>query len=252
MSHAASLSLFARNRLAAAGGVILFAVVLVAVLVPILPLQDRHAQDTATTFLRPFSQCHLLGTDHLGRDILSRLVWGTRLSLVVGLFAGYFVGGTDNSHRYADGLSRHPAGVRNIRSETVTLAHKDLVDAARLSGATLRVFPHNDLTKAESLISGIRRKSGSDPRILIVTESVFSMDGDTCPLAGLVALREKHDTLLLLDEAHAFGVLGETGMGLAEALGLQSRVDFHMGTLSKAAGLSGAYLATSTPRALSA
>jgi 7-keto-8-aminopelargonate synthetase-like enzyme len=82
-------------------------------------------------------------------------------------------------------------------------------------------------------------------KFLVATESVFSMDGDLCPLRGIVGLVEAHGALLLLDEAHGFGVLGESGMGLAEREGLQQRVTFQMGTLSKAAGLSGGYLAAS-------
>lgn len=124
------------------------------------------------------------------------------------------------------------------------LSHACLVDASRLSGATIRVFPHNDLGKLERLLVSIRAKD-KNARILIATESVFSMDGDLCPLRGIVELAEQHDALLLLDEAHGFGVLGEHGMGLAEQEGLQSRVTFQMGTLSKAAGLSGGYVAAS-------
>ena len=124
------------------------------------------------------------------------------------------------------------------------LCHACLVDAARLSGATLRVFPHNDLGKLERLLAAIRAKAPA-ARILVATESVFSMDGDLCPLRGIVALTEAHGALLLLDEAHGFGVLGEHGMGLAEQENLQQRVTFQMGTLSKAAGLSGGYLAAS-------
>lgn len=124
------------------------------------------------------------------------------------------------------------------------LSHACLVDAARLSGATLRVFPHNDLIKLERLLVSIRAKSAY-ARILIATESVFSMDGDLCLLREIVELAEAHDALLLLDEAHGFGVLGEKGMGLAERENLQHRITFQMGTLSKAAGLSGGYLAAS-------
>lgn len=124
------------------------------------------------------------------------------------------------------------------------LSHACLVDAARLSAATLRVFPHNDLLKLSRLLAAIRAKSAT-ARILIVTESVFSMDGDVCPLREIVDLTEAHDALLLLDEAHAIGVLGEHGMGLAEMLGLQGRIAFQMGTLSKAMGLAGGYLAAS-------
>ena len=124
------------------------------------------------------------------------------------------------------------------------LSHACLVDAAHLSGATLRVFPHNDLEKLARLLASTRAKS-ADARILVVTESVFSMDGDVCPLREIVGLVEDHGALLFLDEAHGFGVLGENGMGLAEQEGLQQRISFQMGTLSKAAGLSGGYLAAS-------
>jgi len=124
------------------------------------------------------------------------------------------------------------------------LSHASLVDAARLSGATIRVFPHNDLGKLARLLDSIRSRSAS-ATILVVTESVFSMDGDLCPLAEIVHLTEASDALLFLDEAHAVGVLGPTGMGLAESEGLQHRVAFQMGTLSKAVGLSGGYIAAS-------
>ena len=124
------------------------------------------------------------------------------------------------------------------------LCHASLVDAARLSGATIRVFPHNDLGKLARLLSSIRAKTAS-ATILVVTESVFSMDGDLCPLAEIVDLTESNNALLFLDEAHAVGVLGGNGMGLSDALGLQDRIAFQMGTLSKAVGLSGGYLAAS-------
>jgi 8-amino-7-oxononanoate synthase len=124
------------------------------------------------------------------------------------------------------------------------LCHASLIDGARLSGATIRVFPHNDTEKLGRLLASIREKDATG-RIVIVTESVFSMDGDLCPLKEIIELAEAHNSLLWLDEAHAFGVLGPNGMGLAEALGLQDRVTFQMGTFSKAAGLSGGYLAAS-------
>ena len=117
------------------------------------------------------------------------------------------------------------------------LSHACLVDGAKLSGATLRVFPHNDLRKLAALLASIRARH-PQARILVATESVFSMDGDLCPLRGIVELVENHDALLLLDEAHGFGVLGRHGMGLADQENLQTRITFQMGTLSKAAGLS--------------
>ena len=124
------------------------------------------------------------------------------------------------------------------------LCHACLIDGARLSGATIRVFPHNDVAKLDRLLGNIRAKH-ADARILVVTESVFSMDGDLCPLQEIVETKDRHGALLFLDEAHAFGVLGPAGMGLAAELRLQDRIDFQMGTFSKAAGLSGGYLATS-------
>jgi len=125
------------------------------------------------------------------------------------------------------------------------LCHASLIDGARMSGATLRVFPHNHLKKLESLLISTEKKAQSAPetRTLVVTESVFSMDGDTAPLREIAQLTKRHNSLLLVDEAHALGVLGSTGMGLAEELGIQSEIDFHMGTLGKAAGVAGGYLA---------
>ena len=83
----AFMKLLARNRLALAGGIVLSLVVLVALLVPVLPLKPPDVTNTAERFHRPFTEGHLLGTDHLGRDLLSRLLWGTRLSLAVGTAA---------------------------------------------------------------------------------------------------------------------------------------------------------------------
>jgi len=119
------------------------------------------------------------------------------------------------------------------------LCHASLVDAARLSGATIRVFPHNHLEKLERLLSTAKG------RVLVVTESIFSMDGDAAPLAEIVHLKEKHGAWLLVDEAHAVGLLGPQGRGLAAGLGVDRQVDLHLGTLSKAFGLSGGYLAAS-------
>jgi 8-amino-7-oxononanoate synthase len=124
------------------------------------------------------------------------------------------------------------------------LAHASLIDAARMSGASLRVFPHNDIEKLAHILAKIRANNSKN-RILVVTESIFSMDGDLCPLAEIVEICEAHGAMIFLDEAHATGVLGPSGMGLAEELGLQKRIDFQMGTLSKGLGLSGAYVAAS-------
>lgn len=121
------------------------------------------------------------------------------------------------------------------------LAHASLIDGARLSGAVLRVFPHNDVAKLESHLEWARQ-AHPDARVVVVTESIFSMDGDRAPLAEIVAAKDRHGALLLVDEAHAVGVVGSNGRGLAELLGVAGRVDIQMGTLSKAIGVSGGYI----------
>ena len=121
------------------------------------------------------------------------------------------------------------------------LSHASLIDGAKLSGATLRVFPHNHLGKLESHLEWARREH-PDARLLIVTESVFSMDGDRAPLRQLVGLKKRFGAMLLLDEAHALGVIGANGRGLAHETGLTRHVDVQMGTLSKALGVSGGYI----------
>lgn len=124
------------------------------------------------------------------------------------------------------------------------LCHASLIDGARLSGATMRIFPHNDLNKLRDHLSWAQSKANEDSRVLIVTESVFSMDGDRAPLREMVELKEEFGALLLLDEAHAFGIIGPQGRGLAAEEALESRIDLQMGTFSKALGLSGGYVCT--------
>jgi 8-amino-7-oxononanoate synthase len=121
------------------------------------------------------------------------------------------------------------------------LCHASLIDGAKLSGAILRVFPHNHLGKLESHLRWSQREH-ADKRFLIVTESVFSMDGDRAPLRELIELKRRFGALLLLDEAHAMGVIGPNGRGLAAAENLNEDVDVQMGTLSKALGTSGGYI----------
>jgi 8-amino-7-oxononanoate synthase len=118
------------------------------------------------------------------------------------------------------------------------LSHACLVDAARLSGATIRVFPHNHLGKLESHLRWAR-ENYAKANVLVVTESVFSMDGDLAPLREIVELKDHFGAWLLVDEAHGVGVLGPHGRGLAAELGVADRVDIQMGTLGKALGASG-------------
>jgi 8-amino-7-oxononanoate synthase len=121
------------------------------------------------------------------------------------------------------------------------LCHASLIDGAKLSGAVLRVFPHNHVGKLESHLEWARREH-SGKRVLIITESVFSMDGDRAPLRELIELKKRFRALLMLDEAHAVGVIGLNGRGLAAAEDVSEEVDVQMGTLSKALGTSGGYI----------
>lgn len=125
------------------------------------------------------------------------------------------------------------------------LAHACLIDGARLSGATLRVFPHNHTTKLKSHLEWARNHHPANTKVLVLTESVFGMDGDTAPLAEILELAREAGAMTLLDEAHATGTIGSHGRGLAAHLGLSDHVDIHLGTLSKALGSAGGFLAGS-------
>lgn len=125
------------------------------------------------------------------------------------------------------------------------LAHACIVDAARLSGAKLRVFRHNDLNDLESILKwAAKRQTGAQPppRVLIATESVFSMDGDHAPLRNLVELKNRYGAWLMLDEAHATGVFGPNGSGRAQQEGVAAQIEIQMGTLGKALGAAGGYI----------
>jgi 8-amino-7-oxononanoate synthase len=121
------------------------------------------------------------------------------------------------------------------------LNHASIIDGCRLSRATVHVYPHRDVPALEVQLAA----SPPAGRRLIVTDSVFSMDGDRAPLAALVTLAEHYHSWLMIDEAHATGVMGNHGGGLADAEGLAGRVTVQMGTLGKALGSAGAYVAGS-------
>jgi 8-amino-7-oxononanoate synthase len=120
-----------------------------------------------------------------------------------------------------------------------SMNHASIVDGCRLSRATTRVYRHNDMNHLEELL----RDGRNFRRRLIVTDGVFSMDGDIAPLPELVSLAERHGAILMVDDAHATGVLGKTGKGTVEHFNLDGRVPIQMGTLGKALGTFGAYVA---------
>jgi glycine C-acetyltransferase/8-amino-7-oxononanoate synthase len=121
------------------------------------------------------------------------------------------------------------------------LNHASIIDGCRLSRGQTVVYPHGDLNRLEAAL----RQSVNSQRRLIVTESIFSMDGDEAPLTQIVELAERHDAMVMVDEAHATGLFGANGAGVVAKLGLSDRVAVQMGTLGKALGGFGAYVAGS-------
>jgi len=129
------------------------------------------------------------------------------------------------------------------------LSHACLIDAARLSGATLRAFAHNDLNQLEDKLKWAQDQAAAGanggvprPRTLIVSESIFSMDGDQAPLREIVKLKDRYGAWLMVDEAHATGLYGTNRRGVLDELGLSGQVEIQMGTLGKAVGASGGYI----------
>ena len=119
------------------------------------------------------------------------------------------------------------------------LNHASLIDAARLSRAKFWVYRHKDATSLDQLLS----RGKSYRKKLVMTDAYFSMDGDVAPLDELLRVCEKHDAMLMVDEAHSTGVFGKTGSGLTEHFGLSGKIDIVMGTLSKALGSVGGFIA---------
>src|SRR5947209_6184684 len=119
------------------------------------------------------------------------------------------------------------------------LNHASIIDGCRLSKAKIHVFPHKDVAAAEKILAELDGASG---RKLLISDGVFSMDGDIGPLPGLVEAAEKHGAIMMVDDAHASGVLGRNGRGTVDHFGLHGRVHVQVGTLSKAIGVLGGYV----------
>lgn len=126
------------------------------------------------------------------------------------------------------------------------LIHASLIDGIRLSRARVRRYHHNDLAHLEALLKEVREREGKK-RLWIVTESVFSMDGDVAPLREIVELKTRYGAYLVVDEAHAVGLFGPRGGGVADTLGVLEEIEVFIGTLSKALGAVGGFVAGSRP-----
>ncbi|MGH9580839.1 MAG: aminotransferase class I/II-fold pyridoxal phosphate-dependent enzyme, partial [Terriglobales bacterium] len=119
------------------------------------------------------------------------------------------------------------------------LNHASIIDGARLSRSTIKVFRHKDAAHAEEQLQAV---AGEPGRKLLITDGVFSMDGDIAPLPALCDLAEKYGAIMMVDDAHASGVLGKNGRGTVDHFGVHGRVDIQVGTLSKAIGALGGYV----------
>jgi glycine C-acetyltransferase len=119
------------------------------------------------------------------------------------------------------------------------LNHASIIDGARLSRAKIHVFPHKDAAAAEAILAGLDAQDG---RKLVITDGVFSMDGDIGALPALTEAAERHGAIMMVDDAHSSGVLGRNGRGTIDHFGLHGRVPIQVGTLSKAIGVLGGYV----------
>ncbi len=129
------------------------------------------------------------------------------------------------------------------------LNHASIIDGVRLSKASRAVYPHKDVDGLEAVLKDARKKAvsggsrGEYRRILVITDGVFSMDGDIAPLPGICDVAERYGAAVMVDDAHASGVLGRNGRGTIDHFDLHGRVDIQVGTLSKAVGVLGGYVA---------
>ena len=118
------------------------------------------------------------------------------------------------------------------------LNHASIIDGVRLSGATLRIYPHKNVERLKEILS----KTSTHNKKLIITDGVFSMDGDIAPLPELIEISKSYGAILMLDDAHATGVLGRRGRGTCEYFGIKEGIDIQMGTFSKALGNLGGFV----------
>src|SRR5438552_16058359 len=153
--------------------------------------------------------------------------------------------GAEASIMFQSGFTANSGTVAAILSKedvivSDQLNHASIIDGARLSRAEIKVFPHKDAAAADKLLS---ETATAGRHQLLITDGVLSMDGDIAPLPDLVEVAEKHGAIMMIDDAHASGVLGKNGRGTVDHFGLHGRVDIQVGTLSKAIAAMGGVIA---------
>ncbi|HXE79250.1 MAG TPA: glycine C-acetyltransferase [Vicinamibacterales bacterium] len=173
----------------------------------------------------------IAGTMAIHRELERRLANFKKTEAVVVFQSGF----TANAGTVSAILSRDDFIVSD------ELNHASIIDGARLSRATIKIFPHRDVDAARQIL----RELPPGPRKLLITDGVFSMDGDLAPLPALCDLAEEHGCIMMVDDAHASGVFGANGRGTIDHFGVHGRVDVQVGTLSKAIGVLGGYVAGS-------
>lgn len=194
------------------------------------PLVIKAFQQAANEFGVGAGAAHLVqGHTRLHQELEERLAAFTQRDRALLFSTGYMANlGVVNAL-----VERHDTVYQD------RLNHASLIDAGLLSGAKLIRYPHNDMTNLAQ-----RLTAQTQGQALILSDGVFSMDGDKAPLKELARLAQQHDAWLMIDDAHGFGVLGQTGAGLVEEQGLtQDELPILMGTLGKALGTSGAFVA---------
>lgn len=228
----------------------------------VVPVRREHS---GFVFIRGLRLVNFSSNDYLGLSFHPDILEASRQALTGGAGAAasrLLTGGSPECHALEEKLAAfkrteasllfsngYMANVGVIsalagRDDAVfsdRLNHASIWDGARLSGATVYRYPHGDMDRLEKMLEEAGQRGAR--RCLIVTESLFGMDGDVAPLDRIVELKDRFGGALMVDEAHAGGVFGPQGEGLAYAAGVESAVDIHLGTFGKAFGVYGAYVA---------